>query len=80
VTRDESQVSVGGLLALDQVLRKHWSCLTTFGTSTGWSKMEHPGGARSWDLTCFVGLWTQQRVFRVYVMGYGMSAHGFTHV
>jgi hypothetical protein len=40
VTRDESQVSVGGLLALDQVLREHWSCLTIFGTSTGWSKME----------------------------------------
>jgi hypothetical protein len=33
------------VLALDQVLRKHWSCLTTFGTSTGWSKMECPGGA-----------------------------------
>jgi hypothetical protein len=35
VTRDESQVSVGGLLALDQVLWKRWSCLTNFGTSTG---------------------------------------------
>jgi hypothetical protein len=50
------------MLALDQVLRKHWSCLTTFGTSTGWSKMEHPGRAEITDLTCFVGLWTQQRV------------------
>jgi hypothetical protein len=27
VTRDESQVSVGGLLALDQVLGVSWSCL-----------------------------------------------------
>jgi hypothetical protein len=43
VTRDESQVSVGGLLALDQVLWKRWSCLTIFGTLTGWSKMECPG-------------------------------------
>jgi flagella basal body P-ring formation protein FlgA len=33
VTRDESQVSVGGLLALDQVLGDTWSCLTIFGTS-----------------------------------------------
>jgi hypothetical protein len=31
VTRDESQVSVGGLLALDQVLRNTWSYLTIFG-------------------------------------------------
>jgi hypothetical protein len=30
VTRDESQVSVGGLLALDQVLRKPWSGLDHF--------------------------------------------------
>jgi hypothetical protein len=37
-------VSVGGLLALDQVLRKHWSSLTTlFWTLTGWSKMERLG-------------------------------------
>jgi hypothetical protein len=43
VTQDESQVSVGGMLALDQVLWKHWSCLTIFGTSIGWSKMELPG-------------------------------------
>jgi hypothetical protein len=34
------------VLALNQVLRKHWSCLTTFGTLTGWSNMEHPGGAK----------------------------------
>jgi hypothetical protein len=33
-------VSVGGILALDLVLRKHGSCLTIFGTSTGRSKME----------------------------------------
>jgi hypothetical protein len=45
VTQDESQVSVGGMLALDKVLRKHWSCLTTFGTSTGWMKMERPSRA-----------------------------------
>jgi hypothetical protein len=34
VTRDESQVSFGGLLALNQVLRNTWSYLTIFGTST----------------------------------------------
>jgi hypothetical protein len=56
VTRDESQVSVGGLLALDQVLRKHWSCLTIFGTSTGWSKMEHPGGAEIAGSHLFCGI------------------------
>jgi hypothetical protein len=55
VTRDESDVSVGGLLALDQVLRKPWSVLTTFWTSTCWSKMECPGGAEIMDITCFVG-------------------------
>jgi hypothetical protein len=76
VTRDESQVSVGGLLALDQVLGEPWSCLTIFGTSTGWSKMERPGEARSQDLTLFAGFLG----FRVYVMGMGCQAHGFTHV
>jgi hypothetical protein len=34
---------------------------------------------RSQDLACFAGLWTEKREFRVYVMGYGMSSHGFTH-
>jgi hypothetical protein len=31
VTRDESRVSVGGLLDLNQVLRNIWSYLTIFG-------------------------------------------------
>ena len=31
MTQDESQVSVGGLLALEQVLRNTWSYLTIFG-------------------------------------------------
>jgi hypothetical protein len=69
VTRDESQVSVGGLLALDQVLRKHWSCLTIFGTSTGWSKMERPGGAEIVGSHSFCGLVDPTKGFRVYVMG-----------
>jgi hypothetical protein len=73
VTRDESQVSVGGLLALDQVLWKRWSCLTIFETSTGWSKTEHPGEARSWDLTLFAGFLG----FRVYVTGMGCRPMGF---
>jgi hypothetical protein len=55
VTEDESQVSVGGLLALDQVLRKPWSSLTTFWTSTHWSRKECPSGADIIDITYFVG-------------------------
>jgi hypothetical protein len=68
------------MLALDQVLRKHWSCLTTFGTSTGWSKMECPGRAEIMGSHLFCGLVDPTKGFRVYVTGYGMSAHGFTHV
>jgi hypothetical protein len=56
VNWDASQVIVGGMLALDQVLRKHWSCLTIFGTSTGWSKMEHLGGAKIVGSHLFCGL------------------------
>jgi hypothetical protein len=48
-------VSVGGLLALDQVLRKPWSDLDHFWTSTHWSKKERPGGAEIVDLTYFAG-------------------------
>jgi hypothetical protein len=55
VTQDESQVSVGGMLALDQVLGKPWSDLAHFWTSTHWSKKECPGGAEIADLTYFVG-------------------------
>jgi hypothetical protein len=55
-------ISQSMLLALDQVLRKHWSCLTIFGTSRGSSKMEHPGGVEIAGSHSFVGLWTQQRV------------------
>jgi hypothetical protein len=56
VTQDESQVSVGGLLALDQVLRKYWSCLTTFEISTRWSKREFPGGVEIMRSHSFCGL------------------------
>jgi hypothetical protein len=56
VTQDESQVSVGGLLAVDQVLRKHWSCLTIFGTSIGWSKTKRPGRAKITGSRPFCGL------------------------
>jgi hypothetical protein len=48
-------VSVGGLLALDQVLGKLWSVLAHFWTSTRWSKKERPGGAEIVDLTDFEG-------------------------
>jgi hypothetical protein len=53
VTRDESQVSVGGMLALDQVLGKLRSTLTYFWTSTHWLMKERPGRAEIADLTDF---------------------------
>jgi hypothetical protein len=67
VTRDESQVSVGGMLALDEVLRKYWSCLTTFGTSTGWTKMEHPSKVEIMGSHLFCG--PSKGFSKVYVMG-----------
>jgi hypothetical protein len=63
------------VLALDQVLWKHWSHLTDFGTSIGWLKVEHKAKWILQDLDPFSGIFG----FRVYVTGYGMSAHGFTH-
>jgi hypothetical protein len=60
-------VSVGVLLALDQVLWKQWSCLTTFGTLIGWSKMERPGGAEITESHSFCGLGDPTKGFRVYV-------------
>jgi hypothetical protein len=42
--------------------------------------MEHPGGAEIVGSHSFCGLVDPTKGFRVYVMGYGMSAHGFTHV
>jgi hypothetical protein len=68
VTQDESQVSVGGMLALDQVLRKHWSFFTTFGTSTGWSKMEHLGEAEIVGSHLFCG--AIKGFIRVFVLGF----------
>ena len=40
------------------------------------SKMECKSKQRSWDLDPFLGIFG----FWAYVMGMGMSAHGFTHV
>jgi hypothetical protein len=65
------------MLALDQVLRKLWSGLTTFWTSIGWLKMEHQGGAEILGYHLFCD--PSKGLIRVYVMGYGMLAHGFTH-
>jgi hypothetical protein len=73
VTQDESRVSVGGLLALDQVLENLGHVLTNFGTSTGWLKMKHKSKWISWDLTPFSGIFR----FRVYVMGMECRPIGF---
>jgi hypothetical protein len=69
-------VSVGGLLALDQVLRKHWLGLNTFLTLTGWSNMESPIKAEIAGSHLFCG--PNKGLIRDFVIGYGMSAHGFT--
>jgi hypothetical protein len=42
------------MLALDQVLRKHWSYLAHFWTSTRWSKKERLGRDEIADVTYFV--------------------------
>jgi hypothetical protein len=66
-------VIVGGMLALDQVLRKRWSCLTIFGTSTSWSKTKHPGEAEITGSRPFLqAFW----VVRVYVTGMGCQPMG----
>jgi hypothetical protein len=49
-------VTVGVMMDLDQVSRKNCSCLTTFGNSTGWSKMEHQGGAEIMGYHLFCSL------------------------
>jgi hypothetical protein len=48
-------VSVGGLLAFDQVLGKLWSVLTHFWNLTRWSKKERLDGAAILDLAYFMG-------------------------
>jgi hypothetical protein len=72
VTRDESQVHVGGLLALDQVLGDSCLCgpiLEFYSLSKEECKgkqISQISGPFFW----FLGLCN----------GHGMSAHGFTHV
>jgi hypothetical protein len=56
VTRDESQVSVGGLLALDQVLKYTWSYLTILGLR----QLAKDGAQREASKTYF---WVPFRVF-----------------
>jgi hypothetical protein len=77
VTQNESQVSVGGLLALDQVLRKHWLGLTTFGLQQAGRRWSAQADLRSWDITYFLDPTMDSLGFFYY--GFGMSAHGFTH-
>ena len=68
-------MSVGGLLALDQVLGDPWSSLNILDFN-GLSKVERKMKQRSWDLGPFLGpFWDLGICNR-----YGMSAHGFTHV
>jgi hypothetical protein len=61
------------LLALDQVSIEHWSCLTIFGTSTGWSKMERPGEAEIARSHLFCGLFG---LLGFYVTGMGCRPMG----
>jgi hypothetical protein len=42
--------------------------------------MERPGGAEIAGSRLLCGLVDPTKGFRVYVMGYGMLTHGFTHV
>jgi hypothetical protein len=68
-------VSVGGLLALDQVFRKHWLELAHFCTSTHWSRKVHLGGDEISHLFC--GLCGPGKgFFRDFLMGCGISSHG----
>jgi hypothetical protein len=46
-------VSVGGLLALNQVLGNIWFVLDHFWTLTRWSKKEHLGRSEIVELTIF---------------------------
>jgi hypothetical protein len=68
VTWDESQVSVGGILALDQVLRSLGHVLGLRQAVEGRAQDEAKiAGSRP-----LFGFWD-------YVTDIGMSAHGFTH-
>jgi hypothetical protein len=81
VTQDESQVSVGGFLALNQVLGKLWSALTHFGTSTHWLKKEHPGEVEIEDLTNFEGYVDPTKGPLGFCNGFmGYRPMGFSHV
>jgi hypothetical protein len=66
-------VSVGVLLSLDQVWKKRWSCLTIFGNSIGWLKMQCPRKAEIMGSHPFCGIFVD---FRVYVMGMGCRPMG----
>jgi hypothetical protein len=67
-------------LALDQILRKHWSDLDQFWTSTHCSKKEHLGGAEIADLTDFAGYVDPIRGFLVFCNGFmACRPMGFTY-
>jgi hypothetical protein len=53
-----------------------WSCLTSFGTSTGRSKAKKNSKQISRALVPVLEIFR----FWFYVMGMGMSSHGFTHI
>jgi hypothetical protein len=54
VTQDESQVSVGGLLALNQVLRKHLVIFDHFWNFDNLSNMERNAKQILWKLDPFL--------------------------
>jgi hypothetical protein len=73
---DRTQVNVIGelkdVVGPRPIFGETWSCLTVFGTLTGWSKMKCQAKRRSRDLAPFSGIFG----FRVYVTGIGCRPMG----
>ena len=55
MTQDKSQVSVGGLLAVEQVSKNTWSYLTTFLDYDSLSKMERNAKQKLGKQELFLG-------------------------
>jgi hypothetical protein len=55
-----------------------WSCLSTFGTLTGLSKVEHKEKWRSWDPDPFLGIFWFRGYVEPIFSQWIQSAHGKT--